>query len=271
MKFRLTAKEPGTALELLKTLEVPADRLRRQLKLREVKVNGARISADCPVRPGDTVEIFVPEAFVRAAAPQVVFEADGFVVADKPAGLDTLRAAEQLGAYPAHRLDRNTSGLMLFAKSRAAEEAAKRAFAGHRIEKYYYALVAGDIASGGTAVTYMGKDAAAAYVRVSDTPKDGYVRAVTEYEPVERTADGGRTLVRVKLVTGRTHQIRAFFAHIGHPLIGDGKYGDDRGGQRLVAYRLGIGSSAGLKSADGRTFELPYAECRRRLGLDKSE
>lgn len=268
MKFRLTAKEPGTLLALLKTLEVPADRLRRQLKLREVKLNGARISADCPVRPGDTVEIFVPEAFVRAAAVTVVFEADGLIVADKPAGLDTFRAAEQLGAYPAHRLDRNTSGLMLFAKSRAAEEAAKRAFARHKIEKHYYALVAGDIASGGTAVTYMGKDAAAAYVRVSDTPKDGYVRAVTEYEPVERTADGGRTLVQVKLVTGRTHQIRAFFAHIGHPLIGDGKYGDGRGGQRLVAYRLGIGSSAGLKSADGRTFELPYAECRRRLGLE---
>lgn len=268
MKFRLTAKEPGTALELLKTLEVPADRLRRQLKLREVKVNGARISADCPVRPGDTVEIFVPEAFVRAAAPQVVFEADGLIVADKPAGLDTFRAAEQLGAYPAHRLDRNTSGLMLFARSQEAKAAAERAFAGHKIGKYYYALVTGEVAAGGTAVTYMGKDAAAAYVRVSDTPKDGYVRAVTEYEPVERTADGGRTLVRVKLVTGRTHQIRAFFAHIGHPLIGDGKYGDGRGGQRLVAYRLGIGSSAGLKSADGRTFELPYAECRRRLGLE---
>ena len=120
MKFRLTAKEPGTALELLKPLEVPADRLRRQLKLREVKVNGARISADCPVRPGDTVEIFVPEAFVRAAAPQVVFEADGLIVADKPAGLDTFRAAEQLGAYPAHRLDRTTSGLMLVGRSKEA-------------------------------------------------------------------------------------------------------------------------------------------------------
>lgn len=272
MKFRLTAKEPGTALELLKTLEVPADRLRRQLKLREVKVNGARISADCPVRPGDTVEIFVPEAFVRAAAPQVVFEADGLIVADKPAGLDTFRAAEQLGAYPAHRLDRNTSGLMLFARSQEAKAAAERAFAGHKIDKYYYALVTGEVAAGGTAVTYMGKDAAAAYVRVSDTPKAGYVRAVTEYEPTERgmAGDGVYTVVRVKLVTGRTHQIRAFFAHIGHPLAGDGKYGGGRGGQRLVAYRLVIGD-AGLKSADGRTFELPPDECRRRLGLDKSE
>ena len=82
--------------------------------------------------------------------------------------------------------------------------------------------------------------------------------------------DGVYTVVRVKLVTGRTHQIRAFFAHIGHPLAGDGKYGGGRGGQRLVAYRLVIGD-AGLKSADGRTFELPPDECRRRLGLDKSE
>ena len=118
----------------------------------------------------------------------------------------------------------------------------------------------------------MGKDAEAAYVRVSDTPKAGYVRAVTEYEPTERVmaGDGVYTVVRVKLVTGRTHQIRAFFAHIGHPLAGDGKYGGGRGGQRLVAYRLVIGD-AGLKSADGRTFELPPDECRRRLGLDKSE
>ena len=239
----------------------------------EVKVNGGRVRSDVLLAAGDAVTVYAKEP---PPPYEIVYRDDNVLFVSKPRGmevegersLESQLMKDGKKARAVNRLDRNTSGLMLFAKSRAAEEAAKRAFARHKIEKHYYALVAGDIASGGTAVTYMGKDAAAAYVRVSDTPKDGYVRAVTEYEPVERTADGGRTLVRVKLVTGRTHQIRAFFAHIGHPLIGDGKYGDGRGGQRLVAYRLGIGSSAGLKSADGRTFELPYAECRRRLGLE---
>lgn len=275
MKMKITAKQAGTTLDLLKTLDVPADTLKRQLKRREVKRNGVRIAADCPVAPGDVVEVFVPDRFVRTQPAQIVWQGGGAVIADKPAGADVYRFAESLGLMPAHRLDRNTSGLLLLAETPAALAVLETAVRKHALEKYYYAVVLGKLHTGGTYTVYQYKDAAAATVKVSDAPQKGYEPAVTAFEPLEYDEATDTTRVRVRIETGRTHQIRAFFAHIGHPLVGDGKYGDYAanrrlgGTQRLVAYKLVFGDIP-VEGLAGRTIALPESVCAERLRVQPS-
>lgn len=270
MKLQITAKQAGTAFELLKGLDVPADKLKRQLKRREVKLNGVRIAADCPVAPGDMLEVFIPEQFVRTHPAQIVWQGGGAVIADKPAGADVYRFAESLGLLPAHRLDRNTSGLLLLAETPAVLTVLEAAVRKHCLEKYYYAVVLGKLHNGGTYTVYQYKDAATATVRVSDAPQPGYEPAITAFEPMAYDAATDTTRVRVRIETGRTHQIRAFFAHIGHPLVGDGKYGDYvankrlGGTQRLVAYKLVFGDVP-VEGLAGRTVELPESVCAERL------
>ena len=272
MKFRLTADKPTTALDLLKTLDVSSDKIKLQLKKREVRVNGVRISENCALSAGDAVEIFVPQAFVRARQTAAVWEHNGVIVADKPAGADIYRAAESLGAKPAHRLDRNTSGLVLLAGDDDTLQKLEKAVKARAVDKYYYALAEGRLERGATAVVYMKKDSDRALVTVSDRPEPGFKEAVTEYEPVGFVSRGERfaTLTRVRLITGRTHQIRAFFAHISHPLEGDGKYGRGGGGQKLVAYKLVL-KGTGIAGVDGKTVELDYNDCLTRLGITDKE
>jgi 23S rRNA pseudouridine955/2504/2580 synthase len=215
--------------------DAPPWRVRQAFARRDVKINGRRAQPSVFVRPGDAIEVFMPG---EAPAPiEVVLQDDDFLIAVKPQGLpvqpdaggDSLevRTAAAIGApvFACHRLDVQTGGLVLLARHDEALSRAKAAFAAHRVRKTYQALVRG-VPSPREArlFAYLRKDAAKARVDVFERPTPGALPIETGYRVIG--AVEGLSHLEIELFTGRTHQIRAHLAHIGHPVLGDDKYGD---------------------------------------------
>lgn len=181
-----------------------------------------------------------------------------------------------------NRLDRNTSGMVLAGKNNAAARALYAMFQERSMEKYYLALVGGEMKKSQKIRGYLKKDTSSNKVTVSDRelPDSSYIE--TAYEPL-RTA-GGYTLLKVELITGRTHQIRSHLAYIGHPIVGDGKYGNKGINdyfrkqyglkyQFLHAFEVHFPElGAPLTAVSGKTIQAPLPEQKSKilkaLGLD---
>lgn len=218
-------------------------------------VDGAPRPKNHRVAAGQRVTVDA-EAAEPAAEPapelEIVYEDADLMVVDKPAGLVTHPAPGHRGPTLAgalsgraaggpdperagivHRLDRDTSGLLVVAKSDEAHRALAKALKARQVTREYLALVAGHMDSdSGTIDAALGRDR----IRrtVVSTRSDRRRDAVTRFETVERLA--ATTLLRVRLETGRTHQIRAHLAAIGHPVCGDPRYGG-----RACGRELGLG------------------------------
>ena len=199
--------------------------------------------------------------FTMNLSSVILYEDENVIVADKESGVNAAAVfsalAQEGQTFFIHRLDRNTAGLMIFAKTAAAEEELLAAFRERRVRKVYLALLVGTPSPAHAVLTaYLRKDAASSTVRVSDRPVGDMI--VTEYEVL---VPGETSLVKVKLHTGKTHQIRAHLAYIGHPVAGDEKYGDRAFNrarhvtrQRLVAKELTLAGEGVLSYLAGRTF-----------------
>ncbi len=219
-------------------------RLKSWLLDGSVLIDGAARRPRDPVHGGESVVLNVTaDAAVRAEpepmALDVVFEDDDLLVVNKPAGLvvhpgagnasgtlmnGLLAHAPQLETLPragiVHRLDKDTSGLMLVAKSLPAHTALVRELAERAISRQYLAICNGVLTGGGTIDAPIERHPVD---RTRMAVRDGGRSAVTHYTVVERFR--AHTLVRVVLETGRTHQIRVHFAYRRHPLVGDPVYG----------------------------------------------
>lgn len=203
-------------------------KLMRLYRKKDVKVNGKRMSANTMLLCGDRVDVYYDGA-VRLT---VVYADKDILVVDKPVGIESADYYEIVkesysNALFVHRLDRNTSGIMVFALNERAYGDLLKAFKERTADKYYLACVYDFFEEKrGVLTDYLLKDAENGRVKVYKHPHEGAQKIVTGYEEIAR---GERaSVLKVRLYTGKTHQIRAHLAFYGHFILGDGKYGDDR-------------------------------------------
>ncbi len=232
---------------------VPKTRLYRALRKGEIRVNKGRVKADYRLAAGDSVRIPplrrpspseptpLPRYWVQQIGLRVVYEDDSLLVINKPSGLavhggsglsfgliESLRQLRPADRYLelVHRLDRDTSGLIMIARRPAMLRELHRQLREDKVDKRYLALVAGKWpASLRVVEAPLEKNVLQSGERMVRVAREGK-RSVTEFTVVERF--DGATLVEAKPVTGRTHQIRVHARHAGFPLLGDDKYSDER-------------------------------------------
>ena len=231
-------------IDRLQSLYPDASRrsLRQWLAGSRVRVNGAIVlRGDVELDPGDRVELTSAAPPECPAPLRLVHEDDHILVIDKPPGLLTIatdrerertayrllrdwirqRGARDERLFVVHRLDRETSGLMVFAKSVATKEHLQAQFAVRTAERHYVALAEGVMRqTEGSFVSRLVEDRA---LRVRIAERGGGKEAITRYLVLERRR--AATLVELRLVTGRRAQIRAQLAEAGHPIVGDARYG----------------------------------------------
>lgn len=257
------AVQPGQRLDAFLLQQCPGlapGLLHKYLRENKIKVNGKKCPLSTRLAPGDRVRLYAPENGLAArTALAVVYEDAAALVVAKPAGLLTLdesgqtadtlaaRATAYLHGAPAracHRLDAGTSGLVVFAKTPAAEEQLTALIRKRQLKKEYLCATFGHPAPASAVLHgYLVKDAAHGVVQVMQHAAPGAKEIVTRYETL--AVSGPLALLQVELVTGRTHQIRAHLASIGCPLLGDDKYGNREANRRykmrypaLCAWRL---------------------------------
>ncbi|MGE5217926.1 MAG: RluA family pseudouridine synthase [Chloroflexota bacterium] len=229
---------PKTAENFLKK-KFPIGYVRKLFRKNGVRINGRRAKAEDPIRAGDRIQLYIPfEPDKKKSAPrssaskiEIVFEDDALLVVNKAAGLvvhegktvvkrDSLLGMLEVkyrdrGIKPrlVHRLDKDTSGLLLIAKKAEAAEELEARFEAGEVEKEYLCLVVGRLPNEEGKIDF------------SLPGREGsLVRALTRYRVVKRFSE--TTLVRVTIETGRLHQIRLHFAELGYPVVLDDQHGD---------------------------------------------
>ena len=282
---------------------LPQSLMYRAIRRKDIKINGKRCEISSRLTEGDVVTLYLPDDTLETAPPvyefmhagkklDVVYEDDQMMLLNKPVGLlvhpddrefgDTLiyRALRYLyekGEYdptaensftPAlvNRIDRNTEGIVIAAKTAAALRILNERLKNREIQKYYLCLVHGKMPKeADTLEGFLEKNSDQNRVYISDRRTGDTSRTIaTRYRVLEE--HHGLSLLEIHLLTGRTHQIRAHLASVGHPLLGDGKYGTNAinkgtgfSHQALCSYRLKFEFSSPAEELDylnGREFLL---------------
>lgn len=282
---------------------LPQSMLYKYIRTKRIKVNSKRAEISQRLEVGDTVDMYINDEFFAEAekkydfldAPKslnVIYEDENILLLDKKQGVlchpddreyvDTLigrvkRYLYEKGEYKpdeensfvpslVNRIDRNTGGIVIAAKNAEALRILNEKMKNRELHKYYLCVVVGTPKNKSDTLTgYLVKDEKTNTVKMLKAPCEGAKTAKTKYRVIDSV--DGLSLVEVELLTGRTHQIRAHMASIGCPLLGDGKYGNNRtnkkfGGykkQLLYSYRLEFDfqSNAGvLDYLDKKSFEV---------------
>lgn len=253
--------------------------LYKALRQKDIKIDGTRITKNCIIHTSNEILIYIADDLLCPTLDlDIVFEDANIVIINKPANLEVTGensltdfvhskySTSDFLPMPCHRLDRNTTGLVLFAKNEDALNILLDKFKNHEICKKYLALVYGiPKVKKARLESYLFKDNKKSLVYISDDFKTGYQKIVTSYSVLEEY-DNNSALLEVEIETGRTHQIRAHLAHIGHPIIGDGKYGINSVNkqfgfkfQQLKAYELKFDfktDSGFLDYLNGKVFKV---------------
>jgi 23S rRNA pseudouridine955/2504/2580 synthase len=284
-ELKITKNDAGQRLDRFLGKAVPLlpeSLLQKYIRIKRVKLNGKGALRDVRLKEGDVLSLYINDeffekptddnAFLKISAPKldIIYEDENILLVDKKPGVlchsagqwsyDTLIANIQAYAYqtgqwkpkeensfaPAlcNRIDRNTGGIVIAAKNAEALRIMNEKIKNREIEKYYLCIVHGKPKKNeGRLEGYIFKDAVKNQVYVREASEPGAKNAVTLYRTL--AYKNGLSLLECRLVTGRTHQIRAQMAKAGHPLLGDGKYGSEKlnktygeNYQALYSYRL---------------------------------
>jgi len=307
-EFIVNKNDSGQRLDKFITKAVPKlpkSLLYKYIRLKRIKLNGKRCEISQMLCEGDILNLYINDEFfddvqnkkteIRKTnlIPDIVYEDENILIAYKPVGMDVHHGAEKpdetlidiIQAYlfskgeynpdeensfsPSicNRIDRNTTGLVIAAKNAAALREINSKIKARQISKQYLCICTGKLSkehSVETAYHLKGKHNS---VHISAKPLPEYKKIITEYEVIKRKDD--LMLVKVNLITGKTHQIRAHMAFLGAPLLGDGKYGIVKVNkqykiftQQLCAYSLTFSfeQESPLAYLDGKTFTVPKTD-----------
>ena len=258
----IDAAQKGQRLDkfVLKYLnKAPASFVYKMLRKKNIKLNDKRASGNELLNEGDSIKLFFSDETVSlfrqekgeikktSSLPEIIYEDENIIALNKPAGLivhpdvnhktDTLNDRIIYYLYSkgeylpgdvfkpsvCNRLDINTSGVVVAGKNYAALRELSRAFKEHSLKKEYLTVVKGEIKTPGQIEGYLAKTEGN-FVTISPQKEKNTKYVKTLYSPIK--VRDGFTLLNVELLTGKSHQIRACLSYIGHPIVGDGKYGD---------------------------------------------
>ena len=288
-KFNVNENDSGQRIDkfISKALpELPKSMVYKLIRKKDIKINGKRCDISSRLVNGDIITVYVKDevsaekkhdmSFLRSPSEMdIVYEDKNIIIVNKPVGLDSHSNGSPMrdtmidrikkylydkGEYIPEiessfaptlcsRLDRNTCGLITAAKTAAALREINEAIRSGKVSKIYHCITAAPLPKREDIITaYHQKDEARNTVKIIDAPSDGFKPIKTGYRVLDSKPP--LSLAEVTLYTGRTHQIRAHLAHIGAPVLGDGKYGitavNKRYGvfrQALCAYSLRFGLS----------------------------
>lgn len=276
--FAISSKDAGQRVDrfIQKSFErLPKSLMYKEIRKKNIKVNKKRCAPEQILLEGDLLELYLKDDvlkekekhydFLKASTDlDIIYEDENIILFNKKVGIlchpdgkdyvDNLVARfkrylfekgdwnpEKSTFTPslANRIDRNTGGIVIGAKNAEALKIINDKIKNREIEKYYLTVVHGKMQKNKETITaYLKKDERKNMVSITDNKCDGSKKIITQYKVIDYYEDA--SLLEVKLLTGRTHQIRAHLAHIGHPLFGDGKYGKEQGRYRqaLYSYKL---------------------------------
>lgn len=275
IKREILVNKNRKIIDLLQDYGVSYSDALKILRKKDAKVDGKAIKENVLVEEGATVVFYCEEEVLKKKV-DIVFENEDCAVVYKLSGIETdgERGLESLlGMIAVHRLDRNTEGLMVFAKNIEAEKKLIEAFKHHRIKKYYVAEVVGEFLGIDKVYdAYLRKDSESSFVKISEKKQVGFVPIKTEIKKLKIGKES--SVLQIGLLTGKTHQIRAHLAYLGNPIIGDGKYGKNEINkkfkektQKLAAFKL-IFENVGIDSLNGRVF-VRYPKWMEGCSVDK--
>ena len=214
----------------------------KALRKKDIRINNSKVSSDTTVYLGDEITIYITDNYLLGESNfkiDIIYEDDNILVVNKPENLPVTEdssSSTNLASIlnkkygnnlkPCHRIDRNTKGLVLFAKNQTSLDILLDKFKNKEIEKHYLAKVYGIPKPNHSILeAYLFKDSKKSLVYISDIPKKDYSKIITEYTIIQKDSKTDTAILDVNLHTGKTHQIRVHLSHIGYPIIGDGKYG----------------------------------------------
>ena len=309
-EIKIGKNDAGQRLDkfITKALDIPMSLLYKSIRTKKIKVNRKRAEANTKLAEGDTVQCFLAEELFEKLGGDgselgnikpsldILYEDENIMLLNKAAGVsvhedehsekNTLITHVQAYLYqkgeyspedeqsfaPAlcNRIDRNTMGIVIAAKNAESLRVMNEKIKAREIDKFYLAAIHGiPKLPSDTLRGYLVKDEKTNTVRVYDknAPR-GAKEIITKYKVIAKSSE--TALIEVELLTGRTHQIRAHMAHIGHPLLGDGKYGKNKNDrhdgykyQALASYKLTFsfkGEATHLEYLKGKTFSISKDE-----------
>lgn len=302
-EFIINLNDSGQRLDKFITKAVPKlpkSLIYKYIRLKRIKLNGKRCEISQILCEGDVINLYINDEFFKCSEEikkidlknsltqlRIVYEDENILIVNKPFGIDVHHGAENhndtlidiIQAYlykngeycpeqensfsPAicNRLDRNTTGLVIAAKNAHALREINEKIRLKKIKKQYLCICSGRLSYNHSIETAYHCKKSHNSISLSSKPKEGYKKIITEYTLLEKHSE--LMLVKVNLITGKTHQIRAHMSFLGAPLLGDGKYGNIKINkkyhifrQQLCAYSLefDFDDSDILKYLNGKKF-----------------